>query len=383
MTPNDEEKPKKLTPGDIEPGMRFGHWTVVKFSHVNKHRIKYFLCRCDCGTERAIRGTALIEGTSRACSRQCENDLTGQQFGYWTVLHRDRSRTRYHWCRCVCGTERSVYDGSLKNGTTKSCGCRGRGYKASKRNPQDNVEVREKYESYVGKKIGMLQVLSLNYAGGYYICQCDCGKTVKVQKYNLISGNTTSCGCKRAKTYRENKEKEYRRLIGQKINHITVLDCYYKNNSFWFKCKCDCGKEFDALATKVATEYLQSCGCLKSKAEEDMAKILDAKGISYKREYRLSDCCDKQPLPFDFAIFNEADELVGLMELNGKQHYTTGGWQTKAALEYIQKRDKIKIRYCVQENIPLLVIPYQYYDELEKFLTTSDFWQMITKNFND
>lgn len=28
-----------------------------------------------------------------------------------------------------------------------------------------------------------------------YLCQCDCGKEVKVTRRNLISGNTRSCGC--------------------------------------------------------------------------------------------------------------------------------------------------------------------------------------------
>ena len=30
-----------------------------------------------------------------------------------------------------------------------------------------------------------------------HLCQCDCGNMVKVQRSNLISGNTTSCGCVR------------------------------------------------------------------------------------------------------------------------------------------------------------------------------------------
>lgn len=374
----DAEKPK-LTPSQIKPGMKFNHWTVLKFSHKNKHRIPYFLCKCDCGTVRAVRGTALIQGTSRACSRSCENNIIGQRFGRWTVLRADKSRPRYYWCRCDCGTERSIYRGSLISGQSKSCGClTHNGTVCGVRE-----ETIERYKSCIGKKYGKLTVLELNDAGGYFLCQCDCGKQIQVPKYNIVSGNTTSCGCTRVESLRKQQQEKYEDCIGKKINHLTITDCYYKNNSFWFTCICDCGKEYTNLATRIYTGYIQSCGCLKSKAEEDFEKILQSYNISYIREYKISDCCDKQPLPFDFAILNSAAELIGLVELNGKQHYSIGGWQTEERLKYVQKHDKIKIQYCLQNNIPLLVIPYQYYDSLEEFLTTSDFWQVITRNFND
>lgn len=56
-------------------------------------------------------------------------DMTGQRVGQWTVLrysHRSappRPRT-YWWCRCDCGAEKAVLAYGLRNGTSKSCGCR-------------------------------------------------------------------------------------------------------------------------------------------------------------------------------------------------------------------------------------------------------------------
>jgi uncharacterized RmlC-like cupin family protein len=53
-------------------------------------------------------------------------DLTGRQFGSWTVLaHANCSRhgvTRW-LCRCVCGVEKPVYRWSLVDGLSTSCGC--------------------------------------------------------------------------------------------------------------------------------------------------------------------------------------------------------------------------------------------------------------------
>lgn len=53
-------------------------------------------------------------------------DLTGKRFGYWTVLKRAPNKgKRVFWlCRCVCGNVKIVQGTSLKNGVSKSCGCK-------------------------------------------------------------------------------------------------------------------------------------------------------------------------------------------------------------------------------------------------------------------
>lgn len=53
-------------------------------------------------------------------------DLTGQHFGYWKVIERSESKKREptKWlCECKCGTRKVVVGATLKNGTSKSCGC--------------------------------------------------------------------------------------------------------------------------------------------------------------------------------------------------------------------------------------------------------------------
>lgn len=60
---------------------------------------------------------------------QVEN-LVGKEFERWTVISAadptitKSNRVHRRWmCRCECGTERVVLERSLKNGTSKSCGC--------------------------------------------------------------------------------------------------------------------------------------------------------------------------------------------------------------------------------------------------------------------
>ncbi len=54
-------------------------------------------------------------------------DLTGQRFGRLIVISVDSKTSKHHgtyWiCRCDCGTEKSVSSTALKQGYTKSCGC--------------------------------------------------------------------------------------------------------------------------------------------------------------------------------------------------------------------------------------------------------------------
>lgn len=51
-------------------------------------------------------------------------DLTGQQFGHWTVLKRTANRGVHPmWlCRCTCGVQRPVPGNNLRSGGSTSCG---------------------------------------------------------------------------------------------------------------------------------------------------------------------------------------------------------------------------------------------------------------------
>jgi hypothetical protein len=53
-------------------------------------------------------------------------DLTGQRFGRLVALHRcpRSSHKGSHWrCLCDCGTEKDIHQTSLLNGQSQSCGC--------------------------------------------------------------------------------------------------------------------------------------------------------------------------------------------------------------------------------------------------------------------
>lgn len=52
-------------------GRRFKFLTVVAYVGLNKHKQASWMCRCDCGRERVIHGSALILGKRKSCG--CKN----------------------------------------------------------------------------------------------------------------------------------------------------------------------------------------------------------------------------------------------------------------------------------------------------------------------
>ena len=59
---------------------------------------------------------------------------------------------------------------------------------------------------------------------------------------------------------------------------------------------------------------------------------------------------------FDFYI--EKDNDIFVIEYNGSQHYKKATGYFKDTLEITQKRDKLKLEYCKENDINVLIIPY-------------------------
>lgn len=136
-------------------------------------------------------------------------DITGRRFGRWYVLGFDRMRNgkSYWWCRCDCGTERSIRKSHLVNGESTSCGCRAHDLRAL---------------DLVGERFGRWYVLGFDHADArgrqYWLCKCDCGAEKVVSGSSLRSGHSTSCGCLKGELSRERVTKHGMRY--DRLYHI-------------------------------------------------------------------------------------------------------------------------------------------------------------------
>ena len=167
-------------------------------------------------------------------------DLTGQRFGRLVVVKEAAQRgvQRYWECVCDCGNSNTVSMISLRQGTTKSCGClskevaREKGIKNSKDlkgKTFGRITVLESTKKRVKRKI-------------VWRCLCECGNEVMVHTTNLTKGKVRSCGCLKKEKSRLNadfmRESENFKIFnelnsrekGTKLNSIKSTRKLNKNN---------------------------------------------------------------------------------------------------------------------------------------------------------
>ena len=145
------------------------------------------------------------------------------------------------------------------------------------------------------------------------------------------------------------------------------------NTKVWWKCQ-KCEHEWQIYPNNRCYRNGGCPKCKESKGEKRINNFLKLENINYKREYRIKDCKNKRPLPFDFAVFNKQNKLIGLIEYNGIQHYIIGQQfgrkNPNKKFKSIQKHDTIKVNYCKQNNTPLLIIPYTEFNNIENLVVS-------------
>lgn len=320
---------------------------IEKLNYKTKGR-RYF-CKCDCGTIRSVSKSSLIRGVSQSCgcAYNPPKNLDGKKFGKLTVVeslynYNNSGRTAYR-CICECGNETIVKGESIYK--TKTCGC----YKY------------DKAYSSVGKKYGFLTIDSVEFIDGKTIahCTCDCGGKTSARLDQIKSGNTRSCGCAKS-----------RDLTNERFGRLTVIREVESNikQRKWL-CKCDCGTETIVTAHRLISGHTKSCGCLRSEKvstwELFIAEKLQSFGIKFEKEYPFDDCRNIYPLRFDFYI----PSVNTCIEYDGEQHYRPveyfGG---EEAFKQRIINDNIKTQYCKDNNIRLVRISSKSKDEIEETL---------------
>lgn len=282
-------------------------------------------------------------------------DLTGQHFGYWTVLNYSHSKDgQTYWnCRCKCGTEKAIRGYCLRNNKSKSCGC------ASMEKGLHLLN--QRFSHLIVEK----QLPSKNWKT-YWLCKCDCGSYCKKYGSDLISGKATNCGCISKKNLSDAGKKRWHDLTGQKVGLLTIIkrieDKIYNNKSYVnYLCKCECGKEVEITGAALSAGQI-SCGCLRrSRGEYQIFQTLNNLKCNFQEQYKIT-LKNRTNRFFDFAIIKN-NTLIGLIEFDGQQHYEEVSIFNKT-LEENQLRDSQKNQWAMENNIPLLRISYKNYKNI-------------------
>lgn len=152
------------------------------------------------------------------------------------------------------------------------------------------------------------------------------------------------------------------------FSKFEYIDSHTASYVFCKKCKKQFKKTPNSLFSGTKCPI-----CQKSNGERLIEKFLNENNFEYKFQYRIKECRNKKPLPFDFAIFEDKEKtkLKCLIEFDGKQHFEVCDYfkMTQQDLERTQKHDKIKTDYCLQNNIKLIRIPYWEKNNISSLLT--------------
>lgn len=234
------------------------------------------------------------------------------------------------------------------------------------------VNVKEKYKYLIGTKINKWTVLRfpdvMQSRHAKLVCRCDCGTEKEVNIINLVNGLTKDCGCGRKKMLRDTHTKN---LVGQRFGKLTAVELLEKSNKYnkrVYRCKCDCGNEVNVLSNSLCTGHTLSCGCMLSYYNIYIKKYLDNNKIENIPEYAV--VINDIRFRYDFYL----PKYNCFIEYDGRQHYEQVNYSkdNKINLEKFIKRqeyDAIKNKYCIDNNINLLRIPYWEKDNIETIIS--------------
>lgn len=93
----------------------------------------------------------------------------------------------------------------------------------------------------------------------------------------------------------------------------------------------------------------RSCGCITSRGNEKIARMLTQGGIAFAAEYAPGDLPGRYR--FDFAVFRQG-KLAYLIAYDGVLHttYSGRGWDTEARFLRTQASDGLKNAYCARKG---------------------------------
>jgi rubredoxin len=338
---------------------------LLETEYVNAHTHMKYRCKI-CNHEDTVIWNSIQRGSGcPICAIEKQKDkqkldiefvkLECQKYGF-TFLDDKYINTKTPFiCRCKCGEITRTTIDAIRRGS----GCRKCGVENMKAKERLSYDFVKDYFKKYGYKL--LEDIYINWETKMKY-ECDNGHINYMHWNNFKSGKRCpDCEGSKKKTIEEIREEFAK-------EDYQLLDDIYINNSVPLNYKCPKG-HFSKISWGNFLTGQRCKYCNESKGEEKIYNYLVSNDYKLKREYRMDKCRYKNPLPFDFAILNEAEELQCLIEYDGEQHFRSvdifGG---DKAFESTKMRDQIKNQYCQTNDIKLIRIPYTEINNVENIL---------------
>lgn len=195
--------------------------------------------------------------------------------------------------------------------------------------------------------------------------QCACGTKFVSLLRSVRHNSTKSCGCL-AKHFIANLNVKdiTNERFGKLVAKYPTGKVNKSGQRYWY-CECDCGGNIERTASELLAGRVLSCGCIRSRGETQIAKILKELNIGFLKQHTFSECINPhtgQHLYFDFYL----PDYNCCIEYDGKQHYasfekSTFFYPTLKEFHEAHFRDSYKNLFCCNNKIRLIRIPYRHY----------------------
>lgn len=110
-------------------GLTYGDLTIIDIdnekSEINKRT--WVKAQCSCGKIISVSYNHLQKDNTKTCghSNLLRENIIGNKYGKWKVIKYSGNKGGhpYYLCKCECGTEKEINRDYLLNGISQSCGC--------------------------------------------------------------------------------------------------------------------------------------------------------------------------------------------------------------------------------------------------------------------
>lgn len=103
---------------------QFGKLTCL-YRTISNSSGTVWVCQCECGNIKPMSIQKIKNRKNPTCGCGTSKDITGQRFGSLIALKKVPSKNgKTYWlCQCDCGNQKEIQTTHLLEGSTQSCGC--------------------------------------------------------------------------------------------------------------------------------------------------------------------------------------------------------------------------------------------------------------------
>lgn len=214
----------------------------------------------------------------------------------------------------------------------------------------------------IGKRFGGLVVLRRvedkispkGYKKPQYVCACDCGNTKVVVKGNLLTGNTTSCGCYK-------KELDHKRFLkhGYAENPDKLYQKWLSMRDRCFNPKATSYKNYGARGIRVCTEWDNYISFREWAFANGYKDGLTIDRIDVDGDYEPNNC--------RFATMKEQNNnrrTTNFHTYNGKTQ-SEMKWAEEYGISYGALKTRLKYGWSFEDALNTPVKPFEHLVEYE------------------